>query len=676
MRTFFQYRHRLHIFPLLSTLLLLIFASCRDNTRGDYSQPVEIEEISKSLYRGDISAADSITEALRLKALSDGDSILWAEAMVQFGVNAFYSGQPDKILAYTDSASTYLRQLPRTQRVNMILSKLCQTRGSYFDQYNFNTDSLSFYLRRAVDFLEAADSRKDLPQVYGNYANAMRMTSRLDSAAIYYHRAVLLSDSLNLDQKLRIDLYNGLAGVFSDMRDFDNSRKWWEKSLRYLDSMGPLEKFNTLSGYGNFQYYLEDYKGANETILKLKGILDSIPGARWHRMFNDVNLADTWLRLGQPEKARALLDSTAPYFHNEQPNPVATSYINSLKIREAVRAGNLFRAATIADAHPATEKLRLEQRLARLEVLDEFFYAAGRYKEAYDAHKRYDHLRDSLRSTNLRQQLSALTADYERDARILHLAADNTSKQAHIYLLLAVIGLVLTLAVGLALFLFWYRQREQRHERKMMDKIVSLRQENLRNRITPHFIYNALNQELVAADKGEPSHLDALVRLIRRQQYAASEILVPFSDELSFVDDYINVARYNLRGPLSYTFTSSPQVPADFMFPSMTLQILVENAFKHGFSSLPEGVERILRIAVDIADGDSISVSVFNNRDTGHSFSESTGTGLRVLVETIRLVNERTRGNIEFRSFKNVEEDGVKGWKAVINLPPRIDAIS
>lgn len=670
MRPFYLSRNILLSLTIVSAMLFPVLFSCRDNSRDVYSQPAETTEASLAVTRGEISKGDSITESLRRRGVSSGDSLLWAEAMVQFGVNAFYAGQPDKILTYTDSAVSFLRHLPRTPRVNVLLSKLCQTRGSYYDQYNFNTDSLSFYLRRAVDFLEAADRKIDLPQVYGNYANAMRMTSRLDSAAIYYHRAVLLSDSLNLDKDLRINLYNGLAGVFSDMRDFDNSRKWWEKSLKYLDVMSPIDKFNTLSGYGNFQYYSKDYLGANKTILRLKSILDSIPGARWHRMFNDVNLADTWLRLGKPEKAKPLIDSVAPFFSDEQPNPVAASYINSLKIREAVLAGNLFRAATIADAHPASEKLRLEQRLARLEVLEEFFSASGRHKEAYEAHKNHDRLNDSLRSTNLRQQLSALNAEYERDSRILHLAADNSSKQVHIYILLSLIGLTLTLALALALFLLWYRQREQRHERRMMEKIVSLRQENLRNRITPHFIYNALNQELVAAQKGLPSKLDALVRLIRRQQFAASEILVPFSDELSFVDDYINVSRSNLRGPLSYTFSSADDVPENFMFPSMTLQILVENAFKHGFSSLPEGEMRILKISVAREDDGRISVSVFNNRDSDSTLNESTGTGLRVLVETIRLVNDRTKGITDFKTFRDVEEDGVKGWKAVINLPP------
>lgn len=653
--------------------MLLALGSCSDNNRSDYSQPHETEIASALLTKGDVSAADSLTEALRIKGLTSGDSLLWAEAMVQFGVNAYYAGEPGKILTYTDSAGIYLRNLPRTKRVNVILSRLCQTRGSYFDQYNFNTDSLLIYLRHALLFLEASDRKVELPQLYGNYANAMRMTSKLDSAAIYYHRAVLLCDSLNLNQGLRINLYNGLAGVFSDMRDFDNSRKWWEKSLKYLDTMGPLDKFNTLSGYGNFQYYSKDYLGANETILRLKAILDSVPGARWYRMFNDVNLADTWLRLGQPEKAAAILDSVAPYFQVEQPNPVASSYINSLKIREAVRTGDLFRAATIADAHPATENLRLEQRLARLEVLEEFYHASGRYKDAYETHGQLHQLTDSLRSSNLRQQLSALNAVYERDARILHLAADNTSKQAHIYLLLAGIGLILALAVALALFLFLYRQREQRREQRMMDKIISLRQENLRNRITPHFIYNALNQELNSAEKGEPSHLDALVRLIRRQQFAASEILVPFSDELSFVNDYINVAKNNLHGPLSYTFTTSAEVPEEFLFPSMTLQILVENAFKHGFSSLPAGAECILRISVDMTEDGRIGVSVLNNCGSSTPMNDSTGTGLRVLLETIRLVNDRTKkGDTEFRSFRDVEDEGLKGLKAVIVLPPRI----
>lgn len=202
-----------------------------------------------------------------------------------------------------------------------------------------------------------------------------------------------------------------------------------------------------------------------------------------------------------------------------------------------------------------------------------------------------------------------------------------------------------------------------------MRKIVSLREENLRNRITPHFIYNALNHELINVGNGKPSHLDSLVHLIRRQQYVASEILIPFADELAFVDDYIHIIGDNGRDPLNYTYNIVTGQTPDFLFPSMALQILVENAFKHGFSTLAPGEERILKISVARVDKQRISVTVFNNSGTLPAAAESRGTGLRVLVETIRLINERNRDKTEFTINTASECDGRTGCMAIITIP-------
>ncbi len=657
---------------LTAAILTEVMTGCIDKQDN---QPLnqEVAVINDTLRAGHLDSAIRMTDKLKKKSIAAGDSATWSEAMVQQGVNSYYQGNPTLLIASTDSAIKWLeRQKPSRERAR-VLARAYQTHGAYFDQYNFNADSTAKYMRKSVDNAEKSGIRTDLPQAYSNYANAMRMGASLDSAAIYYHKAISIADSLELDTSHYIPLYNGIAAVFTDMRDFDNSEIWWKKSMEIIGSMNQFDKFNTLSGYGNDLYYRKNYHEAERVFLRLRKMLDSVPDSRWEKMFTDVNLADTYIRLGRTPEATVLLDTTANYFSNEQLNPVVLSYIHTLQMRAAIADKNFNVALQLAQRYPETDTLRLEQHLARLKALEEVYSQTGDKAQAYVFRSRYDHLNDSLRSYELNQQISAINAIYQRDHRILNLEAGNTRQKAHIYMLLAAVAFSIAVIIGLILVFLIRRINSHRREERMMNKIISLRQENLRNRITPHFIYNTLNHELHNKNQGKPSHLDSLVRLIRRQQLVVSEILIPFSEELKFVDDCINVMSDDGRGDINYRYTIDPDIDPNFLFPSMALQILVENAFKHGFKTLDPDEERRLDISVRDSGNGKIAVTVFNNCNCKESHISNTGTGLRVLVETIRLINDRHRETIEFTHNANSELDGMRGYTAVITLSPYIN---
>ncbi|MDE5996971.1 MAG: histidine kinase [Muribaculaceae bacterium] len=656
------------ILLLMSGILLTTLSSCQNNNHNITSHS-EISEITDSLRSGNIAQAIRMTDLLKKTAIEKGDSALWSEAMVQQGVNYYYQGNAPLVLSSADSAIVWLeRQKPSKERARL-LAKAYQTHGAYYDQYYFNPDSSALYFRKAVDNAELSGIQEDLPQAYSNYANAMRMAASLDSAAFYYHRAITTADSLGLEKIHYIPLYNGIASVLTDMRDFANSSYWWRKSMDIIESMSQYDKFNTLTGYGNDLYYREDYEGAKKVFTRLRNMLDSVPETQWEKMFTNVNLADSYIRLGETKNAFNILDSAANYFSTYQPNPVVTSYIHTLQIRAATADGEYERGINLARIYPESDTLRLEQHLARLKAMEDLYRKVGNHKLAYITRCRHDHLNDSLRSYNLSQQISALNAQYQRDRRILDLEAGNTRQQAHIYKLMAAIAISLAVIVILVLFFVIRRINMKRREERMMSKIISLRQENLRNRITPHFIYNALNHELQNEKSGKPSHLDALVHLIRRQQIIASEILIPFSEELKFTDDYISVIGDNGRDPLDYKYNIEDGIDSEFLFPAMTLQILVENAFKHGFTTLEPGTERKLEISVKRAGDGRITVSVFNNRGPLPSNAKKGGTGLHILVETIRLINEHNREQTSLKIDTDADRDGTKGYNAIITFP-------
>lgn len=659
------------ILPLTVIILAAVLFSCGHDSKA-IDIPKEISDINDTLRAGNLEKAICMTDELQSKAATEGDSALWSEAMVQQGINAYYQGNPAILLASSDSAIAWIeRQKPSPERARL-LAKAYQTHGAYYDQYYFNADSAIFYLRKAVENTELSGIRTELPQAYGNYANALRMGSALDSAALYYHRAISVADSLQLEPANYVPLYNGIASVFSDMRDFDNSSKWWDKSLEILGTMNQFDRFNTLTGYGNNLYYRQKYGEAEKVFTRVKEMLDSVQGTEWEDMFNNVNLADIYIRTDRPQLAEKMLNEAIRYFSVDQPNPTVISYIQTLQMRAATATGEYNKGLEMAKLYPEADTMRLEQHLARLKAVEDLSANIGNYRLAYATRLRHDQLEDSLRSYHLSQQISALNAIYQRDHRIINLEAASTLQQARIYKQTAAIAISLAVIAGLILIYFIRRINAKKREVKMMNKIISLRQENLRNRVTPHFIYNALNHELHNEREGKPSNLDSLVYIIRRQQVVASEILIPFSEELKFTDEYIRVIGDNGRDPFKCEYNIEPGIDQDFPFPAMTLQILVENAFKHGFTTLDPKTERVLRISVSKTDYDRIAVSVFNNCGPDPSGVEKGGTGLRVLLETIRLINEHNRQQTYFNIDTKTELNGIHGCTATITLPDNL----
>ncbi|GAA4028283.1 histidine kinase [Hymenobacter glaciei] len=113
----------------------------------------------------------------------------------------------------------------------------------------------------------------------------------------------------------------------------------------------------------------------------------------------------------------------------------------------------------------------------------------------------------------------------------------------------------------------------------------------LKAQINPHFLFNGLNNiralvlENPARAREMMTHLSDLLRyslqLNTREQ-------VPLARELETVTHYLTLESLQLEERLHYTFDVDPATLAT-QLPPMTLQLLVENAIKHGITPRPGG---------------------------------------------------------------------------------------
>lgn len=100
----------------------------------------------------------------------------------------------------------------------------------------------------------------------------------------------------------------------------------------------------------------------------------------------------------------------------------------------------------------------------------------------------------------------------------------------------------------IAAFLFLYNRKKRDLLLAQNRRTVStLRLENIRNRLSPHFIFNVLNQEVVNRKEEEKQELVSLVKLMRRNLELAEQLCVTLAEELDFVKTYIDLERRSLE---------------------------------------------------------------------------------------------------------------------------------
>jgi LytS/YehU family sensor histidine kinase len=222
---------------------------------------------------------------------------------------------------------------------------------------------------------------------------------------------------------------------------------------------------------------------------------------------------------------------------------------------------------------------------------------------------------------------------------------------------LAWVSLVVALlAIGLLCVLIWeWRRRQKLHNMEVRQQIVGMRMENTRNRITPHFIYNALTHEMLAQMEGRKVNLESLTQLLRRGIEQADMLETTLAEELSFVDYYVDIERQQMPLALFYEKEIGEKVNLQAVkLPAMTIQIYVENAIKHGLKR--QG--GMLTIRVSRKENATLVEVIDNGQGLNSTYQEH--TGMRVVRQTIQMLNERNQQQITF-GIGNIP-DGCRSW--------------
>jgi len=158
----------------------------------------------------------------------------------------------------------------------------------------------------------------------------------------------------------------------------------------------------------------------------------------------------------------------------------------------------------------------------------------------------------------------------------------------------------------------------------------ALERDALRARLNPHFMFNALNNLRALILEDPERARDMVTRLSRTLRQALAHNRseqVTLAEELAVVDDYLAIEAIHFEQRLQVR----QQIDADAMqaqLPAMALQLLVENAIKHGIASRPGGGEVQIRATLD---NDVLRLQVDNPLGSANEPTPGHGVGLAYL---------------------------------------------
>lgn len=195
--------------------------------------------------------------------------------------------------------------------------------------------------------------------------------------------------------------------------------------------------------------------------------------------------------------------------------------------------------------------------------------------------------------------VTAMTLPFFWDALKGFYAARGMPLVAGDYLLRSIASASLQAQVFMCVWIFIYisltGQRDARAQELANARLqASLKDAQLRslaNQLNPHFLFNSLNdiRFMIHEDARQADRmLVGLAEILRYSLEGALREKVPLAEELAMIDRYIGIVAVQLESRLRFTL----DVPAPLracLVPPLMLQMLIENAIKHGAAAMREG---------------------------------------------------------------------------------------
>ncbi len=664
------------LYHIVLLLCLLALTACASREKEE--QPSELRTFERfSALNGD--SVSTHPYEVRAKAVrgmqASHDSLTWYNYLAMALKTYLVTSEMDSARLVVRQIEDFISRQPSSPQLADLASDCSNSKGNIYVRTGY-MDSAAACYHRAYELRMQSNHKESVPDILINLADACNQQGKLDVGAAWYRRALLLCDSLQLPDSQKYPIYYGLGQIYVWLRDFEQCDHYYNLAARYFDEMRPTEKHFYLNNRGTSYYYRGDYETALTYFRRVIELTTEYPEMVFERNLTWLNLADCFISLQQPDSAALYINLCEPFF-KEYGMPAALYAIDTQKMGLCLLRKDLEGARRVLASSVTSPDVYPDLIHVRNRNLQRYFEQTQNYHKAYDYLKKNRELDDSIRNEHVKMRTADLALRYQQDSTLMSQKVLIQAKENEVLELrqTRIIWIALCGAAFLVIvFIYMYSKKKRALLLVESRRTVStLRLENIRNRLSPHFIFNVLNQEMAGRKEEEKHELASLVKLMRRNLELAEQLCVTLSEELDFVRTYIDLERRSLGDAFYPEISLAPDVhPEQVMLPSMLIQIPVENAVKHALRG-KEGERRLWITVTRTASAISIKVTDNGGGYRPNSRNRGTGTGMKVIMQTIQILNMKNKETIDVSVHNVLLDSGETGCEVAFLLPDKYD---
>jgi len=637
---------------------------------------------------------ETFKKALRI-AVQMKDKPLIAGNLMNLGVVHLMIGKYDKSLSYFKQSLPIFLQI--NDRNGVLLSY--QNIGNLYFWTSKYSDAIEAY-ELSISIARQMNDKSNVGKGYHNLAEAYARIGEKKKAIDYYFQSVQIKEELGEKKGLALD-YTGIGGYYHENKDYPKALEYYRQSLALNTGMNNLQGItadydNIANVYSSTNRSDSAIAYFNKSLILNKkfeypvglSLLYINLGAEYC-VRHDYNLAKIYLQKAVTLKSK---------ISDEEGLATAYCHLAEVYLKESESVQGKSRTQLLNQGKDAGTKGYLIAKKVGAPpviketalVLKDIYRQQGNYAKSVEFADEYAALNDSLmgkdktealifaearwNAEKKQHQIEKLQSRQKLNQEIIR-RKEEESQQHRLMTYFLISLLLLTIVTATVVVLYIRKRRDELHL-KQIANISALRMQNARNSMSPHFFFNLLSSLSGLGSRQDilKERVNSLSLLLRKVIENIDKTAIPLEEELAAVKAYIELYRVNIPEPFTVEYEIEEATNLHRLIPAMAIQIPVENAIKHGLMPL-EGA-KMLRISIEDFHGFQ-QIQIADNgvglrASAGRSMG--TGTGLKVLLQTIHLLNSHQKQKITFQIEEQQYSHEIStGTCVTIRIPYQFD---